>query len=413
MRKRILYLLSTGWLAASGAGYAQPYDLLLKNGHVIDPANQVDAVRDVAVAGGKVARVAADIPASQARKVLDVKGLYVTPGLIDLHAHVFGYSGSIFPDDTALLAGTTTVVDAGGAGWRSFDEMQKRIIEPSTTRVLSLINIVGHGMLGSRYEDDVADMDPEKTAAKIREHRQHIVGIKLAHFGGQGWVAIDRAIAAGKLAGVPVMIDDKIFTNTGRTSREKLLDKMRPGDIHTHMYNDRQVEIIDRFNGKVQPYAIEARRRGVLFDLGHGGGSFLWPVATKAMAQGFPPDTISTDLHSSSIMIPESDMPNCMSKLMNLGMKLQDAVMRSTMNPAKAIARFPELGTLGEGQVADIAVLELRNGVFAFKDAWRKKRLGTSKLECVATVRGGKLVWDRDGRGFPEWTEAGAYEVIP
>jgi len=407
------YLMYT-FLATQGVSFGQtPYELLLKNGHVIDPANQIDGVRDIAISGGKIVRAAANLPASQARKVLDLKGLYVTPGLIDLHAHVFGYSGSLFPDDTSLIAGTTTVVDAGGAGWRSFDDMYERIIRPSQTRVLALINIVGHDMIGTRYEDDVADMNPERTAAKIREHRQHIVGIKTAHFGGQGWVAIDRAIAAGKLASVPVMIDDKIFTNTGRTSREKLLDKMRPGDIHTHMYNDRQLELIDRFTGKLQPYVIEARRRGVLFDLGHGGGSFVWPVAVKAIAQGFAPDTISTDLHSSSILIPESDMPNCMSKLMNLGMKLQDAVLRSTVSPAKAISRFPELGTLGEGRIADIAVLELRTGTFAFKDAWRKKLMSTKKLECVLTVRDGKLVYDRDGRGFPQWTEAGQYEVIP
>ena len=414
MRKRFKTFLLTAVILTQGTSLPQvQYDLLLKNGHVIDPANRIDRVLDVAISGDKIARVAADIPAGQARKVVDVKGLYVTPGLIDLHAHVYGYSGSIFPDDTALIAGTTTVVDAGGSGWRSFDDMYQRVIRPSATRVLALINIVGHGMIGSKYEDDVADMDPEKTAAKIREHRQHIVGIKVAHFGGKGWVAIDRAIAAGKLSNTPVMIDDKIFTNTGRTSREKLLDKMRPGDMHTHMYNDRQLELIDRFSGKVQPYAIEARRRGVLFDLGHGAGSFLWPVAAKAMAQGFAPDTISTDLHSSSIMIPESDMPNCISKLMNLGMPLQDAILRSTVNPAKAISRFPELGTLGEGRTADIAVLDLRSGIFAFKDAWHNKFMGTKKLECAMTVRNGKLVYDRDGRGFPEWTEAGEYEVIP
>jgi dihydroorotase len=290
--------------------------------------------------------------------------------------------------------------------------MLKRIIQPSQTRVLSLINIVGHGMIGTKYEDDVSDMDSEKTAAKILEHRQHIVGIKTAHFGGSGWVAIDRAIAAGKLAGVPVMIDDKIFTNAGRTSREKLLDKMRPGDIHTHMYNDRQLEVINRFNGKLEPYMIEARKRGVLFDLGHGGGSFLWPVATKAMRQGFAPDTISTDLHSSSIMGPESDMPNCISKMMTLGMTLQDAIFRSTVNPAKAIARFPEIGTLGAGQIADVAVLRLRKGVFAYKDAWQKKLMGTQKVEAVMTIRNGKLVYDVEGRAFPEWTTAGEYEVI-
>jgi dihydroorotase len=402
------------FVVATGTSWSQPrYDLLLKRGHVIDPANRIDSVMDIGISSGKIARVAADIPATEARKVLDVQGQYVTPGLIDLHAHVYGYSGSIFPDDTALIAGTTTVVDAGGSGWRTFDEMYQRVIKPSRTRVLALLNIVGHGMIGEKYEDDVTDMDEEKTAGKIREQRQYIVGIKVAHFGGKGWVAIDHAIAAGKLSGTPVMIDDKIFTNAGRTTREKLLDKMRPGDIHTHMYNDRQLEVINRFTGKLEPYMMEARRRGVLFDLGHGAGSFLWPVASKAMAQGFAPDTISTDLHSSSIMIPESDMPNCISKLLNLGMTLQDAILKSTMNPAKAIARFPELGTLSEGQVADIAVFNLRNGVFAFKDAWHKKLIGTKKLECVLTLRGGSLVYDRDGRGFPEWNKAGEYEVIP
>jgi dihydroorotase len=398
---------------SAGVLYAQPYDLLLKNGHVIDPANKIDGITDVAVGGDKIARIAANIDASQGKKVLDLKGYYVTPGLIDLHAHVCGYSGAIFPDDTALLSGTTTIVDAGGPGWRSFEDCKARVIDQSRTRVLVFLNIVGHGMLGPKFEDDVEDMDPQQTAAKIKANRDVIVGIKTAHFGRPGWDAIKNAIAAGKLSDTPVMIDDKIFTNTGRTSREKLLDVMRPGDMQTHMYNDRQVEVIDRFTGKVQPYAIEARKRGVLFDLGHGAGSFLWPVASKAMAQGFAPDTISTDLHASSIMIPESDMPNCISKMMLLGMTLQDAIERSTANPARVIRRFPELGTLGEGRVADIAVFQLREGVFAFKDAWHKKRLGTKKLENVLTVRAGKLVHDAHGLGFPEWTTAGNYEVIP
>jgi dihydroorotase len=407
-------LVACGTLLAAGVLAAQPqYDLLIKGGHVIDPANNRDGVMDVAIAGDRVARVARDIPPSEAKKTVSAQGLYVTPGLIDLHAHVFGYSGSIFADDSALPAGTTTVVDAGGAGWRTYDDFQKKIISRSRTRVLSLLNIVGHGMLGSRYEDNVDDMDPEKAADAIRKNRQHIVGIKVAHFGHPGWVAIDRAIAAGRLADVPVMIDDKIFTNTGRTSREKVLDKMRPGDMHTHMYNDRQLELVDRVTGKVQPYIVEARRRGVLFDLGHGGGSFLWPVATKAMRQGFAPDTISTDLHASSIMIPQSDMPNCISKMMHLGMTLQDAILRSTVNPAKAIRRYPELGTLSEGQNADLAVFELVKGVFAFKDAWQKKNLGSQQLQCVLTVRDGKLVYDRNGLGFPEWNTAGNYEVIP
>jgi dihydroorotase len=398
--------------AIRGAAIAQSFDFLLKGGHLIDPANQIDGVMDVAISGNKIVRVAADLPSGRAKKVLDVKGLYVTPGLIDLHAHVYGYSGSLFPDDTALPAGTTTVVDAGGAGWRSFDDFKNKVIDKSKTRVLVFLNIVGRGMIGPEAEDNVEDMDPAKTAAKIKEHSSLIVGIKVAHFGLRGWTALNRAIEAGRLSGTPVIVDDKIFTNSGRTSREKLLEVMRPGDLHTHVYNDRQLEVLDRFTGKLQPYMLEARKKGVLFDLGHGGGSFLWPVAVRAMQQGFPPDTISTDLHSSSIMIPESDMANCISKLMNLGMNLQEAVERSTVNPARAIKRFPELGTLGEGKVADIAIFELKTGVFAFKDAWSKKLLGTKKLQCVATFRDGKLVVDVNGLGFPLWTTAGEYEVI-
>jgi dihydroorotase len=238
------------------------------------------------------------------------------------------------------------------------------------------------------------------------------VGIKTAHFGRPGWASIKAAVEAGRLSNTPVIVDDKIFTNSGRTTREKLLDVLRPGDLHTHAFNDRQLELIDRFSGKVQPYMWEARRRGVLLDMGHGAGSFLWPVASQALAQGFPPDTISTDLHAGSILIPQSDMPNCISKMMLLGMPLRDAIERSTVNPAKAIKRFPELGTLNAGSVADLAIFELKTGVFAFKDAWGMKRMGTKKLECVYTVRNGQTAFDLNGLGFPVWNTAGEYEVI-
>ncbi|HYM09535.1 MAG TPA: amidohydrolase/deacetylase family metallohydrolase [Bryobacterales bacterium] len=391
---------------------AQPYDLLLTGGHVIDPANNIDAVMDVAVSGSQIARVAANIPRSEARKAVDVSGLYVTPGLIDLHAHVYGYSGAIFPDDTQLVTGTTTVVDAGGSGWRTFDDFKARIIDKSQTRVLVFINIVGHGMVPP-WESDPDDMDPEKTAAKMKEYPNLIVGIKTAHFGRPGWTAIDRAVEAGRLSGKPVIVDSGILTPTGRNSRDELLDHLRPGDLRTHTYNDRQVTLVDRFSGRVEEYIRQARRRGLLFDMGHGAGSFLWPVATRAMAQGFPPDTISTDLHSASIMVPQSDMPNCITKLMSLGMTLEDAIARSTVNPARAIHRFPELGTLSPGHTADISVFALRTGVFALKDAWDKKRMASRKLECVLTVRNGKIAFDQDGLSCPLWTTAGDYNRIP
>jgi dihydroorotase len=395
------------------AASAQQYDIVLHGGRVIDPGNGVDAQLDIALTGGRIAAVRAGIPKAQARKIIDVSGLYVVPGLVDLHAHVFGYAGSLSPDDTALPAGTTAIVDAGGSGWRTFDEFRRTVIAHSKTRVLALLNIVGAGMVGEPFESDTDDMDSVATAAAIDRNRDVIVGIKTAHFAKPGWTAIDRAVEAGRRARVPVMVDDHIFTNSGRTTREKLLEHLRPGDIHTHMFNDRQIELTDRFSGKVQPWMVEARQRGVRFDVGHGGGSFLWPVATRAITQGFLPDTISTDLHSGSIFIQQSDMPNVMSKMMLLGMSLEDVVLRSTVNPSKEIGRYPEIGTLGVGRIADIAVIESQSGVFAFKDAWPAKRLGTKRLECVLTIRDGKVAYDRDGRAFPVWTSAGKYDVIP
>ena len=267
----------------------QTYDLLLKGGHVLDPANNIDGVMDVAISGNRIARVAPGIPAKEAKKSIDAAGLYVTPGLVDLHGHVYvgGRPSALFPDDSALTAGTTTVCDAGISGWRTFEDFKATIIDKSKTRVLAFLNIVGHGMGGPKVEDNVEDMDPAATAAKVKQYPDLIVGIKTAHFGKPGFIALKRAVEAGRLSGKPVLVDNSILTNTERSSREKLLDIMRPGDLHSHMYNDRQIELLSRFNGRVQPYALEARKRGVLFDLGHGGGSFIWPVAAKAMRQGF------------------------------------------------------------------------------------------------------------------------------
>ncbi len=392
------------WLAAAftQGAHAQPYDLLLRGGRIMDPGNGIDARMDLAVTGDHIAAVQANIPAAQARRVIDVAGSYVVPGLVDLHVHVFGYAGSLVPDETSLPSGATTVVDAGGSGWRTFDEFRRTVISKSKTRVLALLNIVGKGMVGEPYESDTGDMDPGKTANTIISNRDVIVGIKTAHFAKPGWTAIDRAVEAGRKANVPVMVDDKILTNSARTTREELLERLRPGDIHTHMYNDRQIELIDRFTGKVQPWMLEARKRGVLFDVGHGGGSFLWPVAARAVTQGFMPDTISTDLHAESISIQQSTMPNVMSKLMLLGMSFTDVLVRSTVNPAREIGRYPEIGTLGVGKVADIAVLEEQTGVFAFTDSWPAKRLGSKRLEPVVTVRAGQVVFQRTAEPIPQ-----------
>ena len=410
---RFLCIVLSSWFGLSDLPAQTRYDLLFKGGHVIDPAGSINQVMDVAISNGRIARVAKEIPASDARKTIEVRGLYVTPGLIDLHAHHFGYMGSLFPDDVQLSTGTTTSVDCGGAGWRNFEEFKAKIIDRAKTRVLAFINIVGRGMLGPEVEDNVQDMDPAATAAKMRQYPELIVGIKTAHFSRPGWTAVERAVEAGRLSGKPVIIDNNILSWTGRDTRTKVLEKMRPGDIHTHMYNDRHLEIVERNKGKLQPFMVEARRRGVLFDLGHGSGSFLWPVADAAAKQGFLPDTISTDLHASSIMGPQSDMPNCISKMMLLGMKLEEAIRRSTVRPAEILRRYPELGTLGEGRTADVALFKLERGVFGYKDAWMMKRLGTEKLVNVLTVKDGRIVFDLDGISFPEWQNAGEYDRIP
>jgi dihydroorotase len=413
LRGRLLPVL-LALLACSFSAHAQMYDLLLKNGHVIDPANGIDGVMDVAVQGNRIVRVARAIEAADAKKTVDAAGLYVTPGFVDLHAHPYlCNSGSLFPDDSWLTTGTTTLVACGDAGWRNFDDFKKTIIDRSQARVLAFINIVGRGIAGSKAEHDTSDMDPEQTAAKIKEYPDLIVGIKTAHYSNPDWIAIDRSIAAGRLADRPIIVDSGILSNSGRDTRTKVLDKFRPGDMQTHFYNDRQIEILDRFSGKVQPYMWEARRRGVLFDMGHGAGSFLWPVAAKAMEQGYPPDTISTDLHQKSIRAGQPDMPNCISKMMLLGMPLTEAIRRSTVTPAQSIKKFPEIGTLGEGVTADIAVLKMESGIFAFKDAWGMKKMGSRRVRAVLTVRNGEIVFDEDGLGFPLWSEAGEYEKIP
>ena len=404
-------LLAWGLTPGLSSAPAQPYDLLIKNGHVIDAGNEINGVMHVAVSGTKIAKVAADIPSEQAKKTIDATGLYVTPGLIDLHAHVFGYGGSLWPDDTQLLTGTTTVVDCGGSGWRTFETFKETVIDRSKTRVLAFINVVGAGMVGT--ESDIDDMDVEKLAAKIKQYPGLIVGIKCAHYGRRDWFNLEQAVKAGNIAGVPMIVDNSILTNNDRDTQTKLLKYFRPGDIHTHMFNDRHLEIIDRFTGKVQPYMYEAREKGRLLDLGHGNGSFVWPAATKAMEQGFYPDTISTDLHNASIFSTKSDMPNCISKMMALGMSLEEAIFRSTARPAQVINKYPELGTLGEGKTADIAVFELEDGVFSFSDAWKKKRLASKRLRAVLTVRNGELVFDEKGLGFPEWHTAGDYQKIP
>lgn len=386
----------------------QRYDLLLKGGHVIDPGNNVDAAMDVAIAGGKIARVAARIPAVEAKQVVELGGLYVTPGLIDIHVHAYAgtgqrgaYSGdnSLYPDGFTFRTGVTTAVDAGGAGWRNFADFKDRVIDRAKTRVLAMINIVGRGMGGGAIEQNPEDMDAAATAKAAKQYPGTIVMIKTAHYAAPEWVAVDRAIEAGKLAGLPLMVDfGTPWPN--RTFEELIAKRLRPGDISTHMYQGLQ-QLVDG-KGKTLPYLRAGRQRGVRFDLGHGGGSFVWYEAIPAIRDGWLPDTISTDLHAGSVNAGMKDMVTTMSKVLCLGVPLTDVVRMSTWNAAISIRR-QDLGRLSPGSGADVAVLRLDKGQFGYQDARGARLTGKLRLVCEMTLRDGKVVWDLNGRAGEEW----------
>ena len=385
---------------------AKTYSLLLKDGHVIDPANGVDGVRDIAIREGRIARVAEGVPAAQAEKVVDAAGCYVTPGLLDIHVHVYGYAGWLFPDTHAFPNGVTTVVDTGGAGYKNFEAFRETVLPKARTRIFAFLNIVGAGMLGA-VEQDVSEMKAVPAAEMIKKYPDVLIGSKTAHFQGPGWEAVDGAVEAAALSGTFAMID--FAPKPARSYKELLLKRLRPGDIHTHLYA-KHIPLLDD-DGKVNDYVREARERGVLFDLGHGAGSFWFRIAVPAMRQGFGPDSISTDLHRSSALIPNATMPVTMSKMLNIGMPLQEVVLRSTAEPARMIRR-PELGTLSVGAEADVAAFRIEEGAFGFVDSGHAKMRGTRRLRCVLTVRAGQIVWDLDGLSWPDWETAGKYDVI-
>jgi dihydroorotase len=362
----------------------------------------------VAIANGKVAAVAARIDPAAAFKVVDVSGLHVTPGLIDIHVHVYAGTGergsyagdnSVYPDGFTLRSGVTTVVDAGCSGWRNFEDFKGRVIDRSKTRVLALLNIVGNGMRGGRFEQDLADMEAKPTADMALKHKGVVVGVKTAHYSGPEWAPVERAVEAGTIADIPVMVD----FGTNRPERpvgELVTKKLRPGDIYTHVYSGLRNEQDE--SGRVNPALFEGRKRGVIFDVGHGGGSFLWRIAIPAMKEGFVPDSISTDLHIGSMNAGMKDMLNVMDKFLAMGMSLDDVMLRSTWNPAKEIRR-EDLGHLSVGAVADIAVLRLEKGSFGFVDMYGARLKGTQKLAAELTLRDGKAVYDLNGITRPDW----------
>ena len=387
-----------------------PFDLLLKDGHVIDPKNNINQVMDVGVADGKIARVAENIPDAEAETVVHVGRLYVTPGLVDIHVHAYAGTGqrnaycgdnALYPDGFNFRTGVTAVLDVGSSGWRNFPDFKDRVIDRAKTRVFALLNIVGHGMGGGPIEQNTEDMEPEATARVAERYPDIVVGIKTAHYAGPEWIAVDRAVEAGKLTNLPTMIDFGSF-RPERPYPELLLEHLGPGDISTHMYQA-AIPMFDE-KGKLQPHLPEARKRGIKFDVGHGAGSFVWNHAIPAIEQGWIPDSISTDLHASSMNAGMKDMATTMSKILNLGVSLFDVIKMSTIDPALMINR-PEHGHLSVGAKADVAVLKLNEGEFGFQDVRRALFVGSQKLECELTLIDGQVEWDLNGRAGVGWQE--------
>jgi dihydroorotase len=410
-------------LVVSANTWAQSprYDLLLKGGHVIDPANHVDTVMDVAVSKDRIAAVEKDIPSSQAGKVVDASGLYVTPGLIDIHVHVgpggapldwFTPEGRVhtapygIPADIALQAGVTTMVDAGSSGADTFLLEKEEVIDRAKVRVLAFLNIVANGMQGG-LEQTVDQMDAKKCAETIKKYPDIIVGVKTAHYWAEepldsehpSWAAVDKAEECGRAVNLPVMFD--FWPRPERSYAELILEKMRPGDIHTHVFAQQFPILLP--DGKLNPILAEARARGVIFDVGHGAGSFWFRNAVPAVKQGFIPDSMSTDLHTGNFTV--LSMTQVMSKFLAMGVPLEDIIRRSTVNPAHEINR-PELGTLTVGKEADIALLEQLNGSFGYIDCGFARMDGKVKLIARMTVRAGRIVWDPSGLSMVEWEKA-------
>lgn len=400
------------------------YSLLLKGGHVIDPASGLSAVADVAIRDGKIAQVAPDIDPGTAKKVISAEGLLVTPGLVDMHCHFYPTFPAgedtlpcIHPDAHLPQQGVTTAVDAGTCGCRDFVRFKEDVIDRSPLRLLAFINIADGGMVSMQSEQNLGEFRPQAVAGLAAAFPDTVVGVKTAHYWvgkpftaeHPAWASVDRTLEAARLAHLPAMFD---FQPTlPERSYPQLLEKLAPGDIHTHVYAQ-QFPILDA-QGKVNPFLFAARDRGVLFDLGHGAGSFWLRNAVPAYRQGFYPDTLSTDQYAKNIAGPVFGLTRVMAKYLNIGMPLEEVIFRTTLRPAQ-ILHHPEIGTLQPGACADVAVLKISEGDFAFADAGQARLRGHRNLTCEMTIRAGKVLYDLNARSLPDWETAPAeYWVSP
>ncbi|MCE5266229.1 MAG: amidohydrolase/deacetylase family metallohydrolase [Deltaproteobacteria bacterium] len=391
----------------------QSRSIILKYGHVIDPRNAIDEPRDLLIRAGRIAAVEQSIVPPPGAIVIDVSGLNVTPGIVDIHTHLYATTGipdawagdnSVLPDGFSFRSGTTTMVDAGSSGWKNFPHFKATVIDRTRTRLFAFLNIASFGMMTELAVQDEEVFDAARTAAMAAAYPGLIVGIKTAHYRKPDWTAVERAVEAGERSGLPAMVDFGYFVRE-RPYWKLVGEKLRPGDISTHCYRG-TVPVVDE-QGRLYGYLRKARDRGVRFDLGHGGGSFVFRNAGPAVRQGFVPDSISSDLHALSMNTGMMDMPTTMSKLLNLGMPLVEVIRHSTTVPAGMIGH-PELGTLSPGAEADIAVWELREGRFGFADSAGGRLEGTKRLSCELTLKSGEVVWDLNARSAADFRSLGS-----
>lgn len=371
------------------------YDLVIKNGTLIDPAQGIHAEIDVAFEDGRVAAVGDEV--GNGRTVIDAAGRIVAPGMIDIHVHVFDGAThlGIEPDPTCLARGATTVVDAGSAGADIFPGFRKYVIEVSETRILAQLNISSQGMLtreiGEFELPEYANVD--KACKMIEQHRDLILGVKVRLTKGSivseksGMIPLHRAREAGDAVGLPIMVHPQ---GAWCESIDDVLAVMKGGDIVTHCFHGSTCGILDD-EGNIRDSVHEAMERGVIFDVGHGAGSFSWEVAEQALAQGMQPKTISSDLHSGNLHGPVYDLANVVSKFLHLGLSLDEVLAKVTSVPAESVLMQDEIGTLRVGAWGDAVIFELREGEFELMDSRGNVRTGQRKLEPVVVVKGGKV----------------------
>lgn len=392
-------------------------DLLLCGGIVLDPSQKINRKADVHVIDGKIAEIGEDLPGNPNSVRINVEGCYVVPGLIDMHSHVypsfpFAEDGlpTIHPEAHMFQSGVTTVVDAGTCGCRDFMYFKEQIIDKSRLRILAFVNIASGGMVNLESEQNIREFHPEIAAAIAKEFDSVVVGIKTAHYwvgipfdkDHPAWESVDRAVEAGELCHKPVMADFQPNLPE-RTYEELILKRLRPGDIHTHVYAQQFPILNDE--KKVQQFMFDARERGVIFDLGHGAGSFWFRNAVPAYQQGFYPDILSTDLYLDNVAGPVINLLHVMSKYLNIGMSMEEIIYRTTKRPAEVIGH-KELGDLKIGGCADVAVLKMEQGIYGFADSGHARMNGTKRLECMMTIREGGIVYDPMGLSMPEWKNA-------